>query len=357
MEGCLDSHYFLCRGVRTVLPFGLSMANWCHQEFLNIGVECIILELNDQSTDGWYITVDFLYFPLVIDTTPTDSSPIHTLNTSLMLPKSLNLRLSSACHYSFRISHRPPHPTNLSLRAKAFVVSIPLIVLTMAEQQLFFLLQGCRKGKARGEHRRPGCSGSGSDSNSCSDGGDATPMPSPTNSVFLDQKLGSGDDETTAEMDADTIGKHAHGDPVPDNDTADTADASGFDSGGAPCGWDRGAGSGDGYTRVSTLIKRFNARWLLLLMGVSVREEGLKECRLSHPAMLLFAHVSTLDAMIILGTFPRAMCAVVKVNNTKGDYKGGGRWRERRQEGSIRIWESSWGAPGREMRVSRGERE
>lgn len=204
----------------------------------------------------------------------------------------------------------------LSLRAKAFVVSIPLIVLTMVEQQLFFLLQGCRKGKTRGEHPRPGGSGSGSDSNSCSDSGDATPMPSPTNSVVLDQKLGHGDDETTAEVDADTTGKHAH-----DSDLAGDTDASGFDSGGAPCGWDRGAGSGDGYARVSTLIKRFNARWLLLLMGVSVREEGLKDCRLSQPAMLLFAHVSTLDAMIILGTFPCAMCAVVKVNNTERDMR------------------------------------
>lgn len=70
---------------------------------------------------------------------------------------------------------------------------------------------------------------------------------------------------------------------------------------------------------VSSLIKRMNARWLLLLMGVSVRTEGMRDSFLSQPAMLLFSHVSTLDAMIILSTFPRALCAVVKVGSGIGD--------------------------------------
>lgn len=62
------------------------------------------------------------------------------------------------------------------------------------------------------------------------------------------------------------------------------------------------------------MIKRFDACWILLIMGVHVCVEGLRECDLSRPAMLLFSHVSTLDAMIILGTFPRVFCAVVKVS-------------------------------------------
>ena len=76
---------------------------------------------------------------------------------------------------------------------------------------------------------------------------------------------------------------------------------------------------GNGCVGLSTFIKRLNARWILLLMGVSVRAEGLEERYrlLSRPAMLLFAHVSTLDAMIILGTFPQAMCAVVKVGRVR----------------------------------------
>lgn len=67
---------------------------------------------------------------------------------------------------------------------------------------------------------------------------------------------------------------------------------------------------------LSSLIKRLDAWWVLMIMGVAVTAEGLPECGVStsdSPAMLLFSHVSTLDAMIILSTFPRAFCAVVKV--------------------------------------------
>lgn len=81
-------------------------------------------------------------------------------------------------------------------------------------------------------------------------------------------------------------------------------------------GRDGGAGGGGASASLSSLIKRFDAWWVLLIMGVSVKAEGLQDCglrRLGSPAMLLFSHVSTLDAMIILSTFPQAFCAVVKV--------------------------------------------
>lgn len=83
----------------------------------------------------------------------------------------------------------------------------------------------------------------------------------------------------------------------------------------AGLGLECGAGAG-GSASLSSLIKRFDAWWILLIMGVSVQAEGLQECglrRLGSPVMLLFSHVSTLDAMIILSTFPQAFCAVVKV--------------------------------------------
>lgn len=82
----------------------------------------------------------------------------------------------------------------------------------------------------------------------------------------------------------------------------------------AGLGLECGAGAG-GSASLSSLIKRFDAWWILLIMGVSVQAEGLQECglrRLGSPVMLLFSHVSTLDAMIILSTFPQAFCAVVK---------------------------------------------
>ncbi|CAN0429523.1 unnamed protein product, partial [Hapterophycus canaliculatus] len=63
---------------------------------------------------------------------------------------------------------------------------------------------------------------------------------------------------------------------------------------------------------LSSILIRLDCAWLLLLMGIHVRADGLTERSLSRPAMLLFTHVSTLDAVVILGTLPRALCAVVK---------------------------------------------
>lgn len=70
-----------------------------------------------------------------------------------------------------------------------------------------------------------------------------------------------------------------------------------------------GAGNSGG---LSSILIRLDCAWLLLLMGIQVRAEFMGES-LSRPAMLLFTHVSTLDAVVILGTLPRALCAVVKV--------------------------------------------
>ncbi|CAB1118798.1 unnamed protein product [Ectocarpus sp. CCAP 1310/34] len=69
-----------------------------------------------------------------------------------------------------------------------------------------------------------------------------------------------------------------------------------------------GAGNSGG---LSSILIRLDCAWLLLLMGIQVRAEFMGES-LSRPAMLLFTHVSTLDAVVILGTLPRALCAVVK---------------------------------------------
>lgn len=70
-----------------------------------------------------------------------------------------------------------------------------------------------------------------------------------------------------------------------------------------------GAGNSGG---LSSILIRLDCAWLLLLMGIQVRADFMGES-LSRPAMLLFTHVSTLDAVVILGTLPRALCAVVKV--------------------------------------------
>ena len=74
-----------------------------------------------------------------------------------------------------------------------------------------------------------------------------------------------------------------------------------------------GGGGGGNSGGLSSILIRLDCAWLLLLMGIQVRAEGLSERSLSRPAMLLFTHVSTLDAVVILGTLPRALCAVVKV--------------------------------------------
>ncbi|CAM9227805.1 unnamed protein product [Choristocarpus tenellus] len=63
---------------------------------------------------------------------------------------------------------------------------------------------------------------------------------------------------------------------------------------------------------LSTLVKRAVSSWMLLLMGVSLRVEGLEDACLSRPGLLFFSHTSTMDAMIVLAAFPRAFCAVVK---------------------------------------------
>lgn len=76
-------------------------------------------------------------------------------------------------------------------------------------------------------------------------------------------------------------------------------------------GWGGAVGGNSG--GLSSILIRLDCAWLLLLMGIHVRAEGLNERSLSRPAMLLFTHVSTLDAVVILGTLPRALCAVVKV--------------------------------------------
>ncbi|CAM9773780.1 unnamed protein product, partial [Ectocarpus sp. 6 AP-2014] len=73
-------------------------------------------------------------------------------------------------------------------------------------------------------------------------------------------------------------------------------------------GSNAGAGNSGG---LSSILIRLDCAWLLLLMGIQVRAEFMGES-LSRPAMLLFTHVSTLDAVVILGTLPRALCAVVK---------------------------------------------
>ncbi|CAM9378676.1 unnamed protein product, partial [Ectocarpus sp. 13 AM-2016] len=73
-------------------------------------------------------------------------------------------------------------------------------------------------------------------------------------------------------------------------------------------GGNGGAGNSGG---LSSILIRLDCAWLLLLMGIQVRAEFKGES-LSRPAMLLFTHVSTLDAVVILGTLPRALCAVVK---------------------------------------------
>ncbi|CAM9239422.1 unnamed protein product [Ectocarpus fasciculatus] len=69
-----------------------------------------------------------------------------------------------------------------------------------------------------------------------------------------------------------------------------------------------GAGNSGG---LSSILIRLDCAWLLLLIGIQVRADFVGES-LSRPAMLLFTHVSTLDAVVILGTLPRALCAVVK---------------------------------------------
>lgn len=83
-------------------------------------------------------------------------------------------------------------------------------------------------------------------------------------------------------------------------------------------------------------------------MGVSVEVQGLRECRLrrlGNPVVLLFSHVSTLDAMIILSTFPEAFCAVVKVRLVAllGGERGSMGGRERRA-GTVSAFEviSGW---------------
>lgn len=76
---------------------------------------------------------------------------------------------------------------------------------------------------------------------------------------------------------------------------------------------EHGGGGGGNSGGLASILIRLDCAWLLLLMGIQVRAEGLSERSLSRPAMLLFTHVSTLDAVVILGTLPRALCAVVKV--------------------------------------------
>ncbi|CAM9909154.1 unnamed protein product, partial [Scytosiphon promiscuus] len=63
---------------------------------------------------------------------------------------------------------------------------------------------------------------------------------------------------------------------------------------------------------LSSILIRLDCAWLLLLMGIHVKADGLSDRSMSQPAMLLFTHVSTLDAVVILGTLPMALCAVVK---------------------------------------------
>lgn len=167
----------------------------------------------------------------------------------------------------------------------------------MVENQLFVLSTRRRNGSAReSTHTNGGASskdsrgrptsGSGSDTSSNSSDR-ASPMRSRTSQLKPTSRIGATGTETEAQ---------ARSNGRPNSHESDGCN-----------------GDETGRRSVSSVIKRLDAQWLMLVMGIHARAEGMQESRQSRPAMLLFAHVSTLDAFIILGTFPRAFCAVVKV--------------------------------------------
>lgn len=140
-------------------------------------------------------------------------------------------------------------------------MSIPLIMLTLVEQQLFL---------ARSRRRAPPAT------------------------------IGSTGVATSGALPANAAA-HTTAVPAASSDVAASA---------PPLSEHGGGGNTGG---LASILIRLDCAWLLLLMGIHVRAEGLNERSLSRPAMLLFTHTSTLDAVVILGTLPRALCAVVKV--------------------------------------------
>eukprot|EP00904_Undaria_pinnatifida_P004876 jgi/Undpi1/1518/HiC_scaffold_11.g04908.m1 len=184
----------------------------------------------------------------------------------------------------------------------------------MVEQQSLLLMDRLRHasgGGSSGKHSSVGSKGIGGNINgskSCGNGISSNDTSSNGNSTSGNSTSGcSTNGNSTKRSDAKVAATCRHYSTVHANETSKSTTA------GSPLpAIDKVCDSNSGSGGISSFIKRMNARWLLLIMGVSVRTEGMRESCLSRPAMLLFSHVSTLDAMIILSTFPRALCAVVK---------------------------------------------